>query len=156
MLDSPNSAIAADLPHSFLTNPAAFDERRENVADAMARVMRVNARQGQSTSAYDFAAAGIGTADVHANFARAKRIIDAEVIRQDAVPEEEPELRPWDADADYRTIRIDRAARAIAGLFDPLAIHALLRADNFTSEEIGALWPQILAEAGRKLAAVQP
>ncbi len=156
MLDTPNSAIAADLPHSFMTTPRAFARGREAVVEAMARVIRVHARQGEPTSAYDFAVAGISTGDVHANWAAAKAIADAEVIRQDAIDEPEPQLDPWVADADYRTIRIDKAAAVVVGGIDEQMIFALLRAGGaFSAREIGDLWPQIMAEVGHKLASVK-
>lgn len=160
MLDSPYSAAAADLPHSFFSTPVAFDDREPTIGERMAAdVIIPLARQGQATHFGDLTNAGFTPAQIGAWFPKAKALADAVTFRQDAPPEtldEEPQLDPWDADADYRTIRIARAAGVIAGLVDASVIHALLRADNFSSREIGALWPQILEEAGRKLAAVGP
>jgi len=156
MLDASVAAFAAELPHSFASTPVAFagqTEREPTVAERMAETILGFAKDGQATSYGDLANAGFTRQQIGAEFPKAKAIADTYVIRQDAPV---TLSKPWEADAEYRRDRVDRAASLVTdALSQSPEVAAVLRRSGYTSAEIGDLWPEFMAEVGKRLAGVK-
>jgi hypothetical protein len=127
------------------------------VPERMLAVIRRQAHQGQPTTREDFRQAeetcDLSDGELDASIGDAKRLANPEVVRHDRP---QPPVNPWDHDPEYRKERVAHAAGIIAGLMpNPGDLLVALRQRNFSTAEIGALWPEIIAAAAHSFSSTE-
>jgi hypothetical protein len=121
-----------------------------SIPDLLASVItRLNpygdASDGPAVTLQDFLEAEetchLSEAEIAQHIGAAKRLVDPRQVKHDQPPRP---VYQWDTDRVYRAERIDKAASILAGhsRTESEAIY-LLRLNNFSATEIGALWDEI-------------